>query len=256
MRRIGVFFVAVSVLLLALPAVAQEEPGVINQVYVVKPKAGMAQQFEAALKQHCDWLRQQNETWTWWVWQTVAGEDLGQYIIGSYGHRFEDFDAHAELAQANRARWIANMSQYVESISGRITVSRTDISQLPPPPEGEAPPPLVWVFEQHLRAGTEEAFNYAAKKIDKAIEKTNWPVYYRWFQVISGGYTPNFVLTVPSENWAGFKEPEKPFQAMLEEAYGRKEAGALLKLLREITKSEISWIFSYRPDLSYVPTGQ
>jgi len=252
MRRTGFFLALVSVLLLALPAVAQEEPGVISQVYVVKPKAGMTQQFEEALKQHRDWLRQQNETWTWRVWQTVAGEDLGQYVIGSSGHRFEDFDAHAELAQANRARWIANVAQYVESISGSLRVYRADISR---PPERGAPISLIWVSEIHLHVGTEDTFNYAAKKIDEAIEKTNWPVHYSWSQVIAGGPTPKFILVEPSENWAGFKGPEKRFRVMLEEAYGREEAEALLKLFREITKSETSRISSYRPDLSYVPAG-
>ncbi len=251
MRRTGIFLVVLSLLLLALPVAAQEQPGVLSLVYFVNAKAGAELQFEEALKEHMNWLGQQNEAWTWGVWQRVTGKHLGQYIVGSFGHRFEDFDARAELARANREHWQANVSQYVASASSRISVSRADIS-LPAEEEGFAP--YAWLVEHHLRVGTEDEFNYAAKKIHAAIKKTNWPVHYFWSQVINGGHTPNFILVLPAQNWAGFNRPEKPFPAMLEEALGRKGAESLIKLLNKITKAETSSIVAHRPDLSYTPS--
>jgi len=248
MRRIIVSLVVVF-LLLTLPAVAQEKKP-INLVYFVKVKSGSALQFEAALKKHVEWLSQQNENWKWGVWNRVIGDDLAVYAIGSFGHSFDDFDAHSAMAMANRQQWMATVAAHVESISSRLSVSRHDISILR---DTKEPAALVWVMSQQYKVGTEDEFNYLTKRIHEAILKVEWPVHYAWSQVIAGGAGPTMTLVIPADNWAGMKGPEEKFEAMLERALGRPEADAIMKKWNKIVISEKSFIYAFRPDLSYMP---
>lgn len=250
MRRIGTFLAIVSLLLLALPLATQEQPGTVARVFFVKPKAGMVQQFEEALKRHQNWHRQQNDTWDWDTWQIESGERFGQYVIGTFGHSWEDFDAKAEFAVADRADALANHGQFAESVNSGFYLFRADVSR---PPEGEWPDALAWVVYVHLNIGREAEFNYQMKRVTEAINKTSWPRRYLWFELISGGEHPTLVRVHLYSNWAGFKPPEKSFPAMLEEAYGRQGAEAHLDLDRKAVHCVRTEIMRYRPDLSYFP---
>jgi hypothetical protein len=217
---------------------AQDEKN-LNQIYFAKVKAGKTLEFEESLKNHMAWLGQQGEKWTWAVWSRVAGEDLAVYAIGSWGHDFAELDAHGSMAMRNRQHWLETAGQYVEAISGRLVVSRPDISK---PPATNAPPPMAWVIEQTFTVGSEQEFNHLAKQITEAINKTGWPVTYTWNQVIAGTSAPTMTLVIPSDNWAGLKGPAEPFEAMLEKAMGRQGAKALQDRLNTITVSESSYI--------------
>jgi hypothetical protein len=196
------------------------------------------------------WLGEQGEKWTWAVWSRVAGEDLAVYAIGSFNHDFAELDAHTSMAVRNRQHWLETAGQYVEAISGQLAVSRPDISK---PPEANAPAPMAWVIEQTLRVGSDQEFDHLAKEITEAIKKTGWPVTYMWNQVVAGTSAPMRTLVIPSDNWAGMKGPDEPFEAMLEKAMGRQGAKALQDRLNKIIVSEASYIYAHRPDLSYMP---
>lgn len=250
MRRIGNFLVVLSLLLLALPVLAQDEPGTLARGFFLTIKPGMTQQFEAAYKQHIAWHRQQNDTWTWHTWQYETGERLGQYLVRTPGHHWEDFDAHAEFSAADTADFVAGAGQYVESVSSTFSRVLPKVSRWP---EGDARPAFVEVLTFRLRYGAGREFNYAIKKINEAINKSDWPVHYAWLTTVSGGELGTYTLVLPHKNWAGFKDPEKSFPAMLEEVYGRVGAGKVLKAFTKSVLSESSQIARFRPDLSYTP---
>ncbi len=251
MRRTGIFLVVLSLLLLALPVLAQDEPGNLARAFFLTIKPGMTQQFEAAYKQHIAWHRQQNDTWEWHTWQYETGERLGQYLVRTPGHHWEDFDAHAEFSAADTADFSAGAGQYVESVSSTFSRVLPKVSRWP---EGNARPAFVEVLTFRLRYGAGREFNYAIKKINEAINKSDWPVHYAWLTTVSGGKLGTYTLVLPHKNWADFKDPEKPFAAMLEEVYGRVEAGKVLKALTKSVLSESSQILRFRPELSYTPS--
>lgn len=251
MKRAILFLMLTALpFLLALPAAAQAPQGSLSIGYQVKVKMDSVPQFETALKQHVAWLKQQNETWTWEVWEEVSGPDLATYVIRSGNHTLQDLDAHAAFAKANREHWLANVAQFTRGISVGMSLYRSDISR---PPAGNAAPALAMVYGEHLKPGSEEKFDYVAGKVNAAIKKTNWPVHYFWLQGINGQPGPLMVRVAPRSNWAGFKPPSKSFRAMLEEAYGRQEADSLLRMAAKTVESETSAAFMYRPDLSYKP---
>ena len=172
MHKAIVSLIVVSFLLL-VPGMAQDEKN-LNQIYFAKVKAGKALEFEESLKKHMAWLGAQGEKWTWAVWSRVAGEDLSVYAIGSFGHDFAELDAHGSMAIRNRQHWLETAGQYVESISGRLAVSRPAISKTP---ATDGPPAMAWVIEQQLKVGSEQEFSHLAKQITEAITKAGWPVH-------------------------------------------------------------------------------
>jgi hypothetical protein len=251
MRRIGVGLASVSVLLLALPLLAQEKPGTVAGVYFVKLKAGMRQQFEQANKRHMEWHRQQKDTWAVNVWEIVSGEHVGQYGYGVFGHHWKDFDSHAKFDEADMADYSANVAPYVEPEAYVLYLYHPEMSR---PMEGDAP--LSEVVEYHLNVAGESDFLMAVRKVHEAIQKSNYPVYYHLYELYNGGEHPTYVFVFPHKNMADFEPPEQTFQAMLEKAYGRDEAESVLKLLSKSVHCVRSAIAAMRPDLSYAPAAK
>ncbi len=61
------------------------------------------------------------------------------------------------------------------------------------------------------------------------------------------------VLSIPRNKWADFEEPEKSFDKILEEAYGKQEASEIIAGLGRVIESEETEIIKFRADLSYIP---
>ncbi len=253
MRRIAVYVAVVCMLLLALPVATQEEEGNIAMVVTIKAKDGMRQQYEEGVKRHGEWHRQQNDPWTWEVWEFISGENTGAYGAGTFGHRWEEFDTAPVSREADSADVQKNIAPFQKSVIVQFYAYLAKVSR---PEEGEGLAPMSAGIEFQVRQGKNEEFNHLVGKFHKAIEKTNWPVHYKWYALVNGGAGGTYVLVLPRENWASFAQPEKLFPAMLEEAYGRQEAESLLERWSKAVKGTRSSISRTRPDLSYFPSGQ
>lgn len=253
MFRRAILFGVISILLMALPIAAQEQAGNLGRVYFIKPKAGMELQYEEAAKRHTEWHRQQKDTWTWHTWQVVIGERLGQYVVGTFNHTWEDFDAHAEFDAADTAHVLADLSKYTASVRNVITRYRPDISTQP---RSDTPLPLSQLFTYRVKSGKLVDFNYYERKVYEAIKRTRWPARTFWHRAINGTNGSVFYRISSRENWAGFKPPDKSFAEMMTLAYGPGEAEALREVFRQSVGSMRSETVQYRPDLSYIPAGQ
>ncbi|MGH9803927.1 MAG: hypothetical protein ACRD4D_02050 [Candidatus Acidiferrales bacterium] len=237
-----------SLLLLALPAAAQMAGGDIVKVFFVHPKPGMTKEFEAALKKHMEWHAQQKDTWTWLAWQTIVGEGTGSYGVGTFDHHWADFDNLPYDEAADAAHAAATFSPTVERVVPTFWRLMKEVSSPP-----DAPPAMSQVYTFHVKVGEGQHFDHLIKKFHEAIQKTKWPVHYEWYQLLVGGQTPQYVLVIPHPTWASFKPLDKPFPAMLEEAFGRMEATHMLEAFSKTIRSEESEVVRERPDLGYTP---
>ena len=248
MRRLGVYSVVLCLLLLALPVATQEEEGNIVQVIDQSVKPGMEAQYEEGRKAHMAWHKAQNDPWGWLVWQVISGEGSGQYVVGTFGHKWSDFDTPSVSEEGDSADFEKNIAPYVNAPQTRYYAFLPKVSR---PWEGT--PKMNEVIFFHVEYGEGQTFNYLIKKFHDGIGKTNWPVHYSWYVLVNGGASGTYVLVLPRESWAAFKGPDKPFDAMLEEAYGRQEAEALIHKLGKVVKYTENSIIQNRPDLSYIP---
>jgi len=250
MRRIGVA-VATAVATLASGFVlAQEKPGTIGRVGFFVPKPGAAQQFEQARKKHFEFHRKSNDQWAWFTWQVVTGEHTGTYITGTFGHHWKDFDAYEKLDKADTADADATMGPFVQSEFPRYFAYIPEASR---PPEGKEPTPFSQVTHFYLKPSGVPGFLAAIKEAKLALDKVEWPIRSSWYQLVSGGEGPQFVLVTARSSWADFEPGAKTLDQALAEMYGPQKATTLMDAVRDNTRYTFSELLRYRPDLSYIP---
>ena len=250
MRRAAVCLIVVALVLAISPSPAQAAEGTIARIATWDAKPGMKEEMEKGIKKHMEWHRKQNDSWDWFTWETVTGENTGRYGGGTFDHQWADFDTPSVPEEEDRADADATVFPYIENTEIRFYSLIRDVSR---PDEGGDGVAMNSVITFQVRAGRDRQFNHLIKKFHEAIGKTEWPVRYSWFALVNGGRGGQYVLVLPRGKWADFAPLETPFEQMLEEAYGRVEADSILEAWGKVIEESVSEIVSSRPDLSYVP---
>ncbi len=245
-------------LLLAAPAASAqaEKPANVCRVYFTQAKPGMGNEFEAGRKRHVAFHKSINDTWSWNTYQVETGENAGSYSTVTCDHHWKDFDTweqtHGDADGADAAK---NLEPYSAGGSNSFYLYMSDVSS-----GGGAPgsAPLMQLIHFDVKIGHAQEFQNAVRKIHEAIQKTKWPsaddlANYHWYALADGGDGSHYVIVLPLKSWADMEDPETPFPAMLEKAFGRAEAREIFDALDSSVKHEYYEILRYRPALSYVP---
>ncbi|HYN16261.1 MAG TPA: hypothetical protein VES66_10800 [Terriglobales bacterium] len=251
MRVRSVALAVMFALAAVLPVMAQDA-GKVAEIHINRVKPGMTAQYETGRKKHMAWHKSQKDTWSWYTWEVLTGEGTGSYVVGTFQHHWKHFDGREKFNQADSADAQANMGASLASEQMSYYLHRADLSGGP-----EAFPPatkLISVTHFMVRPDGVNDFLDGVKKVGEAIGKTNYPQAgpSHWYQLVNGGDVPHFVLVGERATWASFQSPEKPFDAMMEEAYGKEQGAAILASLRKAIRSVYTEALQYRPDLSYV----
>ena len=251
MTRTATVVVGLIVLLLAVPAGAQDSQGTVTRYYLTTVKAGHDLKWEQAFKAHVDWHRQQNDTWAWDTYMLVTGERLGQYITISGDHAWADFDAPSVSEQKDAADVISKLGPHVESLSSGFWTERTELSR---PPEDPLPSPLIQIVKYRIKPGKNPVFVRAVELFGEANDKTNWTGRYFWFvEYGAGAAARTFWRIVAKPNWASMQPVlASSFQAMAK-TYGDEGLQSWIDSFGESVESVKSELWQHRPDLSYVP---
>ena len=252
MKKAVTLLVAVCLQGLMAAAMAQEQPGNIAEIFRVKAKPGMEKQFEAAVKEHMAWHREKQDDWAWLVWQVISGPRTGQYVAGTFGHKWSDFDDSKVPREEDGADAGQRIGPYIESEETQFAAYQRKESR-PSPGASTNTTKFSTVVTIHLKQGMLQTYLNAVGKLPAAMQKTNWPGRYMLHVLVNGGEHPTVFLVLPRQKWADFAPLERPFDKMLEEAYGREDAEAILKTFDKAAASVSSEMIVYRPDMSYVP---
>ncbi len=245
---------AVGILLFAACSLAaQEKPGTLAGIEFQKPKNGMVPQYEAGRKQKAAWHKEKNDPQPLLVWETLSGDNTGTYLVGRFGQHWADFDKPAIPDETDLAEFQKVVGAYVESVTARYYEFMPKISN---PPSGATMPSKfseILIFQ--VRYGKGSDFRSAIGRNYEASQKTKWPPNYEWYELVNGGQTGVFVLSLPRKNWADFEDkPDmKPFREMLKEAFGQAEADSIVDRIDHSVEKQTSEIIQFRPDLSYLP---
>lgn len=237
----------VTILFLSISGLAQSSPQMVSEVNVTMPKAGMTAQFEAGRKAHSAFHAAQKDSWNIFVWEVTTGERSGAYISASPAHSWKEFDAREAFNKLDRVDVAKNMDPSTASGETQYYVYRDDLSLTKPPatPAKMRTTATYSVIPERLNDFTD-----AIKKINAAIQKTNYPVKpSRWYSLATGGGVPTFVLVTDRASWADMEPAEKKLEDALKEANGDSSA---LDQLRRSCSHIANEMSVYRPDLSYV----
>lgn len=247
MRKIAL---ASAVFCLSLSMLAQSSPQLVSEVHVATPKPGMTTQWEAGRKQHSAFHAAQKDTWNIFVWEILTGERAGSYVMSSPGHNWKDFDARDAFNKMDAPDVEKTMGASTAGSTTAYYIYRDDLSLTKPPatPAKMRTTASYMVIPEHVNDFTE-----AIKKINAAIQKTNFPAKpSRWYQLANGGDAPTFVLVTDRASWGDMEPPEKKLEDALTEAYG-DSGPQVLDQLRRSAKRIVTEMSVYRSELSYVP---
>ena len=232
-------------------AINQQNANNYCRIYFVTPKAGQTQQYEAGRKKHAQFHRNQKDTFTYQAFSIETGDRAGSYVYSTCGHALKDLDEwDARMGKADAADAAMTMDPYTQSGSNGIYLYRADMSlgQM-----SATPAPLTQVTVYHLHPGAAPDFIAAIKKTNDALNKLpDWPKTSGWVQLVNGGEAPTFVLITARKGWADFAPLAKSLAEVLTYAYGKEQADAIQKTIRDCTERIYTEASSYRADLSYI----
>jgi len=247
MRRIALI---TTLLLLATSLLSQSSPQLVSEAHLTMAKPGMTAQWEAGRKQHSAFHAAQKDTWTIYVWQYLTGEHTGAYLMASPGHNWKDLDTRDDFNKLDLPNVEKTMGASTAVSLTSYYVFRDDLSLTKPPP---TPAKMRTTATYTLIPEHLNDFLDAVKKINAAIQKTNYPAKpSRWYALANGGDAPTFVLLTDRASWADMEPPEKKLEDALKEAYG-DNGPQVLDQLRRSCRRITTETSVYRADLSYVP---
>jgi len=236
---------------LAAPAGAEEpQPGPLAKSILLVVKTDRFPLFEEALRQHLGFHRANNDPWAWHTWQIVNGDNLGQYILRTHGHQWQDFDANADLRRSDWADFLANVAPHLQSMSSTIATLEPGLSRWPPE---LARPELVSVTRFELTYQGFREFRAAVEKIHAAVSAGDPDRHYAWTRTVNGANGPEMTLLVPLAGWADLEPRQPPLSTMIEQLHGAEAAAALEQTIGSTVRSISSSVVAYRADLSYQP---
>jgi hypothetical protein len=125
-----------------------------------------------------------------------------------------------------------------------------EVSDAGPP---AARPTLAEISVFQLHYGKTARFYGALRDAHRALNRAGGGTRYEWFELRSGGETPQFLLLVPRENWGALDTDAGLFFKSLETQLGKKKATRVFEQFTSAVKSHQRWVVRLRPDLSLLP---
>src|SRR5579859_6587010 len=139
-KTVSILFSFCAVLLAVLSAGAQQQPKTLASIIFVTAKNGAEQQFEDGAKKHVAWDKEHNYPFAFYAWEIVSGPRTGQYVVGTFGHDWKDFDGHEALDRESGADVMANIAPATASHSVSYFALMPQISlAIPAPDQPPAP---------------------------------------------------------------------------------------------------------------------
>jgi hypothetical protein len=173
-------------------------------------------------------------------------------MVGRGGLHWADLDKPAIPDENDIAEYQKVIGNYVESLTSRYYEFLPKVSNAP---ADMMPSKFSEIYVFQVRYGKGSDFRSAIERIYEASQKTKWPLHFEWYELVNGGLTGTYVLSLPHSSWADFEDkPDvKPFRDMLKEAFGQAEADSIVDRLDHSIEKESSETIQFRPDLSYLP---
>lgn len=250
MSQNKILLVTVSILILAFAASAGAQPGPIGQNILVKAKPGQEAQWETAYKEHLQWHSDMDDSWSWVTFQMLSGPNVGQYFIRNGRHEWKDFDDRGDTATQDTAHYFETAGKYAESAMVWYDRTHWNLSRVP---EGSGAYKILEFTHVVVKPDMVADFIAVVGKYHAAFEKTNAPDVYVTAQTENGGRISDFMFVGLHENYASLEQDPSAMPAMMEEVYGRQEAGAIFEDFQACVESMESYIAVRRDDLTYMP---
>lgn len=248
------FLVAATLLLLPTSAAAQGmSGGNVSEIVRISVRDGHGVEFEEGVKRHMEMAEDQGNPSPWLVWEVMTGERTGEYVVGTFGHAWSDFDVMPDDPQRAQQSFTRNVEPHLAAAEVSFWTLREDLSAAMP--EGE-PTPFLQVYHYMPRPDGAMTAEQGFTQVKEAALAADWPGA-TWMiqQLVNGGPGPHYAVVIPTESFADMEEPSPSMYEMLVEEMGEDETNAMFEAFVGAMRSEASEMFAFRRDLSYLPAG-
>lgn len=250
MKRNVFCFALVAIFLLTFsPIASAENPSVARMVFF-QAKPGAKAQMEEAIKKQMDWRRERKDDWGWLTWEYVSDEE-GRYAVATFGHAWQEFDRSKTLPLVEEGLQKDLASLCLTPVVVQYFDHLEEVSALGMAKET---PTVAEVAVFQVQFGKAAQFYEAIRQFHRALQKAGAPVRYEWFELLSGGEEPQFMLFLPRRNWAAFDTQGGFLLKVLEKSVGKKKASELFTQFNATVKHCRRYAVRLRPDLSNLPT--
>ncbi|MCK7592506.1 hypothetical protein [Pseudomarimonas salicorniae] len=225
----------------------ESPPPTLVEMWMVWPKAGEHEAFEAKLKEFVAWRKANGDPLTWTVWTPAMGTDLDSYAIRSQEIHWKDLDAARDWGRKTKAgeKYREMLAPHVHKVSRYFDEFDPELSHW----KYEGEPRYVGVSVVDVLPGKWAGVKSSLETFRKAAEEHGWSE--SWAVMYNIGGKGGIAFAWPFADYADMAEPEVKASALLEKALGSKEkAGEVMKAYGSSTKTRDYTIWAYRPDLS------
>ncbi|HWN93866.1 MAG TPA: hypothetical protein VNT99_02430 [Methylomirabilota bacterium] len=248
MKRNTSSLAILAISLVTVTRLAFAEDLSVARMVFFNAKPGSKASLEEAIKKQIASSGEQTNQWRWLTWEYASGE-IPRYCVATFGHVWAEFDhppagSQAEL-EVDAASMLSPTPPVVQYFEHLDEVSDFGMQT--------NTPTLAEISTFQLHYGKTSQFYAALREFHDALQRIGGPNRYEWFELRSGGETPQFMLMLPRANWAAVDTSADPFLNRLEETLGKKKAAKLFEQFTSAVKSHQRSVVRLRPDLSLLP---
>lgn len=211
------------------PALAQDAPPGLAEVWLITPKPGHGKEFFGAMQKHMAFRKEHGDPWAWQVYTPVLGDELSQVAIRYCCVNWADVDAYGDWSRRSEkvsAHFDEHVGPHVEKAEHYFESIDWENSHWP---AGNREFRYYAVTDFALEAGETAGFHAAREKMSQIAIEHGWATDQRnWLWMSRVGGAPTVSVVIPHPNFASFESNRESFFAFLAEKLGSTEAAAEL----------------------------
>lgn len=238
---------AVFVLVFSHSIVAQER-GPLADIEIVRVKPGLEEKFEAVQKIHWQWHKRQGDKWSWFVWTIESGDNIGAYVVASFGRSWTELDREFEIL-APTPNPEADTGPFHQSVQEGYYIFRNDLDSSV---DMTNPSPFASFTKVIVKADSVADFEAGLKNVHTLATSLGLGEVAggRWYELKNGGDWPQFLLIEDRSSWANFQEG-RLFESLMKASPAGPGAEVLLRFQRSILSVRTEAL-RYHPGLSKI----
>lgn len=227
-----------------------EKPKALSDVWTIAPKAGMYNDFVAAMEEYKAWRVEAGDSRSWNAFTPVVGDKLNRIGYRSCCYDYADQDAY--LAEAIEKGYGAKFDEivgpYVDHAHHHFDRADFDNSHWPDSEKG----PYFGVTEWEIDGGYHPKA-YAARVKMSQLALDGWASdENQWLWVTPESGSPSLSIVSSFSSYADMDPPEVTFFAFIVEKLGSEEEAH--KLFKEFSKGKVTsdyTIWRYMENISW-----
>jgi len=216
--KLAVLSALVSIFWL-IPVQAQENDGIATTV-LITPKDGHEKALVKGITDYHHWVANFEGHFEYTWYEILTGPNTGKYAARSGGHNWSDFDAEYDWQKEAGKVFETNVAPHIESAINVMTEEMGDFSHWPESFEGYT---HFQVQDWYVRNGQYSKFRRDLKKVTDTLKAGNFPGYWGFFSVASGGHANQIRLVTAHKGWSDMVEKDPSFFDIMSAALGGPE---------------------------------